>query len=167
MTELTADDEANRGLRRAFGAFATGVAVVAVRRADGAMGGLTVNSFGSVSLVPPLVLWSLDEACARYAAFAEADLWGVTVLGADEADLAIRFTRADNGAIAPEEAAFLAGAPVLKAGVAHFACRSFDRRRAGDHLMLIGEVLEFRAAPGAALTFYRGRYGAAPDPWDE
>jgi flavin reductase (DIM6/NTAB) family NADH-FMN oxidoreductase RutF len=167
MTDLLADEDARRGLRRAFGAFATGVAVVAAARPDGALGGITVNSFGSISLAPPLVLWSLDEACARYGAFAAAEIWGVTVLGANEAGLAMRFTRADNGLIAPEEAELLSGAPVLKAGVAHFACRSFDRRRAGDHLMIIGEVIDFRAEPGDALTFYRGRYGAAPDPWAE
>jgi flavin reductase (DIM6/NTAB) family NADH-FMN oxidoreductase RutF len=161
-----AQDEAPpRAYRRALGAFATGVAVVSLRRADGGAAGITVNSFVSVSLEPPLVLWCLDLACMRYRAFAEAERWGVSVLGAADGALAERFTRAANQAIRPEESEDFAGVPVLKTGLAHFACRSQDRRPGGDHLIIVGAVEDFRVRGGDALTFYRGRYGGLPDPW--
>lgn len=158
------ESEPERAFRRAMGAFATGVTVVSAARRDGAPAGITVNSLTSVSLQPRLLLWCLGDKSERYDLFAAAELWGVTVLGAEEEALALRFARAQAEEFAAGEAEELAGAPVLKAGVAHFACRTRERRTAGDHLMIVGEVLEFRAAPGGALTFFRGRYGRADDP---
>jgi flavin reductase (DIM6/NTAB) family NADH-FMN oxidoreductase RutF len=146
-----------------MGAFATGVTVVAAAREDGRMAGITVNSLTSVSLEPPLLLWCLGDQSERYDLFAEAPLWGVTVLGGDDAALARRFARAETEAIAPAEVELLAGAPVLRTGVAHLACRTHDRRAAGDHLIILGEVLDMRVKPGAALTFFRGRYGRIED----
>jgi flavin reductase (DIM6/NTAB) family NADH-FMN oxidoreductase RutF len=156
--------EPETDLRRAFAAFATGVTVVTAARPDGPLSGLTVNSFSSVSLSPRLLLWCLGEECDRYAHFAAVEHWGVTILGAADRALALRFSRAATDSIAAEDADFSLGAPVLKPGLAHFACRTFDRRAAGDHLIVIGEVMDFRVAPGDGLTFFRGRYGAIPDP---
>jgi flavin reductase (DIM6/NTAB) family NADH-FMN oxidoreductase RutF len=156
--------EPGLAFRRAMSAFATGVTVVSAARPGGRMSGMTVNSLTSVSLQPRLILWCLGDESERYPIFAEADIWGVTVLGGDEEALALRFARAETETIFPEEAELFAGAPVLKTGVAHVACRTFERRRAGDHLIIIGEVLDVRAKPGAALTFYRGAYGRADDP---
>lgn len=150
--------------RHAMSAFATGVTVVSAARPDGRMSGMTVNSLTSVSLRPRLLLWCLGDQSERYDVFAGADAWGVTVLGADEESLALRFSRAETETIAPDEAAAFAGASVLHAGVAHFACHTHDRRVAGDHLIIIGEVTDFRVKPGAALTFFRGLYGRATDP---
>ncbi len=158
------ESEPEQAFRRAMGAFATGVTVVSASRNGGELAGITVNSLTSVSLNPRLLLWCLGDQSARYDLFAEATHWGVTILGADEQALAHRFTRAETEAIAPEEAEPFAGAPVLKAGVAQLACRTTERRVAGDHLVIIGEVLDFRTKPGAALTFYRGRYGRIDDP---
>jgi flavin reductase (DIM6/NTAB) family NADH-FMN oxidoreductase RutF len=161
------ESEPEQAFRRAMGAFATGVTVVSAARADGRMAGITVNSLTSVSLEPRLLLWCLGDQSARYDLFAEAETWGVTVLGAEEEALAVRFTRAETESIAPAEAETFAGAPVLRAGMAHLACRTHDRRVAGDHLIIIGEVIDFRAQPGAALTFFRGVYGRIDDPWDK
>ncbi len=157
--------EADLAYRRALGAFATGVTVISTERPDGLMSGLTVNSFASVSLNPRLVLWCLGNECERYDSFASAELWGMTFLGADQEALAMRFARAATETIAPEEAEHMHGAPVLKAGVGHLACRTYDRRIAGDHLVIMGEVLDFQARPGDALAFFRGRYATATDPW--
>lgn len=159
--------EPEQAFRRAMGAFATGVTVVSASRADGALSGITVNSMTSVSLKPRLLLWCLGDASARYDIFAAADVWGVTMLGADEEALAVRFTRAETESIAAAEAEMFCGAPVLKAGMAHLSCRTHERRVAGDHLIIIGEVIDFRARSGAALTFYRGRYGCIEDPWSK
>lgn len=145
-----------------MGAFATGATVVSAARADGCISGITVNSLTSVSLRPRLILWCLGDQSERYEHFAEADAWGVTVLGADEAALARRFARAEQESIAPEEAETFAGAPVLKgAGVAHLSCLTHDRTIAGDHLIIIGEVRAYRVADGDGLLFFRGQYGRA------
>lgn len=161
---ILVESEAAHAFRRAMGAFATGVTVVSAGRADGRMAGITVNSLTSVSLEPPLLLWCLGDQSERYDFFSEADIWGVTVLGAGDVGLARRFARAESEAIAPSEVTDLAGAPVLRAGVAHLACRTHDRRAAGDHLIIVGRVLETRVISGAALTFFRGQYGGIEDP---
>ena len=150
-------------LRRAFGAFATGVTVVTAARADASLCGITVNSLSSVSLAPPLLLWCLGDRSERYDVFAAAETWGVTVLGAAEEALARRFALAETEAMRADEAELYAGAPVLKAGLAHFACRTVEQRKAGDHLIIIGEVAAYRAASGDGLLFFRGRYGAASE----
>lgn len=156
--------EPGQAFRRAMSAFATGVTIVSAAKSDGSLSGMTVNSLTSVSLQPRLVLWCLGDDSERYPVFAEADLWGVTVLGAEDQALALRFARAETETIFAGEAEPFADVPVLRAGVAHIACRTHERRKAGDHLIIIGEVLDVRAKPGAALTFYRGLYGRAEDP---
>jgi flavin reductase (DIM6/NTAB) family NADH-FMN oxidoreductase RutF len=149
--------------RRAMGAFATGVTVVTVPEAGG-VSGMTVNSLTSVSLAPRLLLWCLGDKSERYDAFAAAGLWGVTILAADAEAVARRYARAATQDVPPGDAETLAGAPVLREGLAKVACRTHHRERAGDHLIIIGEVLDVRAQPGAALTFFRGGYGGIADP---
>ncbi len=155
--------EPEQAFRRAMSAFATGVTVVTAHGRD-RLSGITVNSLTSVSLKPRLLLWCLGDESARYDVFAAADVWGVTVLGADEEALAVRFARAETEEVAGGEADVFAGAPVLKAGIGWLSCRTYERRKAGDHLIVTGEVHDFRAKPGAALTFYRGLYGRLSDP---
>jgi flavin reductase (DIM6/NTAB) family NADH-FMN oxidoreductase RutF len=155
--------ESEQAFRRAMSTFATGVTVVTADGRD-RLSGITVNSLASVSLKPRLLLWCLGEESARYDVFAAADVWGVTVLGADEEALAVRFARAETESVAPGEAETFAGAPVLNAGIGWLSCRTRERAKSGDHLLVIGEVQDFRAKPGAALTFYRGLYGRLNDP---
>jgi flavin reductase (DIM6/NTAB) family NADH-FMN oxidoreductase RutF len=147
-----------------MGAFATGVTIVSASGAGGRLSGITVNSLTSVSLAPPLLLWCLGDQSERYPVFSSADVWGVTVLGADDEALAVRMSRAETESIAAEESESFGGVPILKAGIAHFACRTHERRQAGDHLIIIGEVLAMRVKPGPALSFYRGVYGRIEDP---
>lgn len=158
--------EPEQAYRRAMSAFATGVTVVTALGPE-RVSGITVNSLTSVSLKPRLLLWCLGEESARYEVFAAADVWGVTVLGADEEALAMRFARAETEGVAEHEAETFGGAPVLKAGIGWLACRTHERRKAGDHLLVIGEVLDFRVRTGAALTFYRGLYGRLDDPREQ
>ncbi len=145
--------------RRAMGAFATGVTVVTAADAAGALSGMTVNSLTSVSLKPRLLLWCLGDRSARYAQFAAAETWGVTVLGADGEALSQRFAQASLQDVQPDEAETLGGVRVLRHGVAQLACRTQDRIQLGDHLIIVGEVLDVRVRSGAALTFFRGGYG--------
>lgn len=160
-------NESELAYRRAMGTFTTGVTVVSAARPDGRMSGITVNSLTSVSLEPRLLLWCLGDRSARYETFSEAERWGVTVLGADAEALALRFARAELETLAPEEVDMFGGTPVLKGGVAHLACTTHARHIAGDHMIIIGEVIDVRHSGGDALTFFRGRYGRAVDPWSE
>lgn len=157
------DESAHQALRRTLGAYATGVTVISAARADGLWCGITVNSFASVSLDPPLVLWSLGLGSARYDVFAAAKLWGVTVLAAHEEQLARRMAKAESEILSGAEVEDFAGAPVLKTGIAHFACRTHQQHKLGDHVLIVGDVLDYRVGAGAALTFYRGKYGTAAD----
>lgn len=159
------ETDPEQAYRRAMAAFVTGVTVVTVSGPDGALTGMTVNSLTSASLKPRLLLWCLGDKCAHRSVFAEAEIWGVTVLGEhvlgkDGEAYARRFARAKSQAVAADEAEIFAGAPVLRGGLAHLSCRTHARHRAGDHLIIVGDVEDARAAPGSALAFFRGHYGA-------
>lgn len=155
-----------QAFRRAMGAFTTGVTVVTAADGAGVWSGMTVNSFTSVSLNPRLVLWCLGDRSARYAPFAEADLWGVTVLGADAEAVARRFAQAASQDLHADDAEAFAGVNVVRGGLAQVACRTHRRTQAGDHLIIVGEVVDVRVRDGSALTFFRGGYGETAGPAD-
>lgn len=153
-------EDEGRAFRAALGAYATGVAVITAP-SPGGVAAITVNSFASVSLAPPLVLWSLGDQSDAYPIFSKAELWGVTVIAAEQEAIARRFSQIGRTCAEPDMCAELGGAPVLKGGLAHFGCRTFQRRTLGDHLLIVGQVLAFDANGGPALTFHRGRFGVA------
>ena len=146
--------------RRALGAFATGVALVTTDGAEGPCG-IVVNSFTSVSLKPRLVLWCLGDQSDRYGVFSIAERWAVNFLSAGQETVSSEFARP--GAGHPEVARFAMrdGVPVHEGALASLVCRTHDRVRLGDHLVIVGEVEAFDSAPGDALTYFRGRYGVA------
>jgi flavin reductase (DIM6/NTAB) family NADH-FMN oxidoreductase RutF len=162
----------SKAFRDALGAFPTGVAVVTATPAAGDPSraaashiGITVNSFTSVSLDPPLVLWCIDRRSRRYPAFAAGTGFTISVLGAGHRDVSARLARPgehnlDGIALAPTEL----GPPALADALAVFECALEDARDAGDHAVLIGRVLRFARhdGAGAALVYYLGRYGALP-----
>ncbi|MDE2080800.1 MAG: flavin reductase family protein [Burkholderiales bacterium] len=146
-------------LRRALGRFATGVAIISCLDADGARVGLTANSFQSLSLVPPLVLWSLRRASPSLAAFVQARHFAVNVLGEAQVDLSRRFAsrhpdKFAEGQWAPGQT----GAPVLAGCAAVFECEAWSHQTAGDHELFIGHVLQLDEAPIAPLVFQGGHY---------
>jgi flavin reductase (DIM6/NTAB) family NADH-FMN oxidoreductase RutF len=143
--------------RQALGTFATGVCVVTADTPTGPVG-ITVNSFTSVSLVPRLVLWCLDQGSERALLFAAAERYVIQVLQAGQRDAAARFAKG-NRALAESEVRRVAGAPRLANSLAWFACEAERQVHAGDHLIILGRVLAFDAAPGEGLTFHRGRFG--------
>ena len=152
--------------RRALSQFATGIAVVITRGPDGQAHGLTVNSFSSVSLEPPLVLWSLANTARSMPAFMAASHYIVNVLGEQQADLALRFSRQASNRF--ESLAFdlsRTGLPILAGAVAWFECRSRSRYQEGDHVIFVGQVERCHANPQAhALGFHAGRFVAIPSP---
>lgn len=146
--------------RAALGMFATGVTIVTARRDDGQVIGLTANSFNSVSLTPPLVLWSLARAAASLSVFSAGSHYAINVLAADQKPLAERFAArgADRWTGVPfEEGA--GGAPLLHGSAATFECFNRSRYEEGDHVIFVGEVERCAHRPGAApLLFHGGRY---------
>ena len=146
-------------LRRALGAFVTGVTVVTTRTAAGDPVGITVNSFNTVSLSPPLVLWSLSLRAACFDAFVQSSHFAVNVLGAHQIALSERFatTGGDKFAgVAWRKA--LVDMPLLDGTPASFICRNVQRFPGGDHLIFVGEVIAFEQGAGAPLVYANGRY---------
>ena len=135
-------EEATRAFRNSLGRFATGVTVVTTRLADGGYAGITVNSFSSVSLEPPLVLWSLGKDSGSYQAFSAADHYCINVLARSQDSVARQFAKTDDTKF--DAAAFtegLGGAPVLKDALAAFECQRDAHYPGGDHLILVGRVV--------------------------
>lgn len=148
-------------LRAALGRFATGVAVITARDLDGPIG-LTVNSFSSVSLDPPLVLFSVARTAGSLKRLEGVETYVVNILRHDQHEISSRFARTgvDKWAGASHEQG-QSGAPVLAETLARFECRPYGRHDAGDHVIFIGEVMHFDAAEeGDPLLYYRGGYRA-------
>lgn len=155
----------SRAFRDALGQFATGVAVVTVKTPAGEVVGLTVNSFASVSLDPPLVLWSLDRHSDRFDAFMGADHFAVNVLSDECMTLSQRLSRKGERHLLDEP--FTVGAhdqALLERALAHFECKVEARHEGGDHVIFLGRVLTFNhQTKGRPLLYYRGRYRAVAD----
>lgn len=147
-----------RALRDAFGRFATGVTVVTTQTAEGPLG-ITANSFSSVSLDPPLVLWSPGKASRRFQPFADADTFAIHVLAEEQAPLCNDFAR-DGWDFAPHDwQPAPDGTPLLNGCLARFHCATQAIHDAGDHVIIVGVVLDATERAGAPLIFSAGQYG--------
>jgi flavin reductase (DIM6/NTAB) family NADH-FMN oxidoreductase RutF len=150
-------DFTSRDFRAALGRFATGVTIVTARAPDGHLVGLTANSFNSVSLEPPLVLWSLSKAAASLEAFSAGSHYAIHVLAASQRDLAERFARKDADRFAQLDVSFNAsGVPLLPGCVASFECFNRSRYEEGDHIIFVGEVERCTSTTGVAPLLYHG-----------
>jgi flavin reductase (DIM6/NTAB) family NADH-FMN oxidoreductase RutF/DNA-binding MarR family transcriptional regulator len=155
------DDQ--RGFRRALGQFATGVAVMTARIGD-RLAGVTANSFSSVSLDPPLVLWSLELRAQSLAVFREASHFAVNVLAADQVALSTRFARSSQDKFQTAEwKPGSSGVPLLSGVAAQFECVREAEHDGGDHVILVGRVEHFARFDREVLLFAHGRYGLAVD----
>ncbi len=155
----------SRILRTAFGTFATGVTVITTVDAQGRDTGLTANSFSSVSLEPPLLLWSLSRQSTSFAAFMAAGHYAVHVLAAGQEALSARFAR--KGADKFEGVQVTrgeGGVPLLEECAATFVCRSYARHDAGDHVIFLGEIVHFEHADHPPLIYHGGRYAGLHRP---
>jgi len=143
--------------RTALGMFATGVTIVTARASDGRLVGLTANSFNSVSLAPPLVLWSLAQAASTMDAFRDGSHYAINILGADQQALALRFaTRGVDRFADVEFAEGRCGAPLIAGSVASFECFNRSRYVEGDHVIFVGEVEHCTHRAGASPLLYHG-----------
>ncbi|MCA1299776.1 flavin reductase family protein [Stappia indica] len=149
----------HRSLRNALGRFVTGVTIVTTVDASGRPVGLTANSFNSVSLDPPMVLWSLARTSRNMATFEGAGHYAINILASDQTGLSNRFAR-------PEQDRFervdwqmgACGVPVLAGVTAVFECRNSTRVDGGDHVVFLGQVEAFDHADREPLIYHGGRY---------
>ena len=146
--------------RTALGMFATGVTIVTARTAEGELIGLTANSFNSVSLNPPLVLWSLARAAASLPAFSTGSHYAINVLGADQKNLAKRFAAKNVNRFSDVKfVEGVGGAPLLAGAAATFECFNRSRYEEGDHVIFVGEVERCTHRAGASpLLFHGGKF---------
>lgn len=149
----------SRAFRDALGMFPTGVTVLTARLPDGMCTGLTVSSFNSVSIDPPLIVWSLSLASPNLAAFRDCAYYAVNVLAEDQVELSRRFALPKIDKFA-DQAYTLAdhGSPLLPGCSAWFECRNELRHDGGDHLLFIGRVESFERSERLPLVFYGGMY---------
>jgi flavin reductase (DIM6/NTAB) family NADH-FMN oxidoreductase RutF len=148
--------------RKALGSFPTGVCLVTTMTQDGKREGMTINSFASVSLAPPLILWSLRDDARSAGAFLASRSFVLSVLAADQAELALHFARPTVDKFQSCEDAFEPGigaCPRLRHSVATFECTVYSRHQEGDHTILLGRVQEFSASGHAPLMFHAGKMG--------
>ena len=149
-----------RDFRNALGTYATGVTIITSAGNDGRPYGITCNSFASVSLNPPLVLWSLVLYSSSLTAFQDASHFAVNVLGASQQSLANRFAKSsDEKFVGVEWTRGLGGAPLLAESVANFQCRSVNRYYGGDHVIFLGAVEAYSYDRNEPLLFAQGGYG--------
>jgi 3-hydroxy-9,10-secoandrosta-1,3,5(10)-triene-9,17-dione monooxygenase reductase component len=145
--------------RQALGSFTTGVTIITAVDGAGADVGMTANSFNSVSLTPPMVLWSLGRSSTNIAAFLQAKHFAVHVLAVEQHDLAHRFSQRGIDRFAgltlgrgPD------GIPLLDGAAARFECRTAYQHEGGDHVIFVGEVLGFDCWEREPLVFKRGSF---------
>ena len=145
--------------RRALGCFPTGIAVVTTIDDEGRPAGITVSSFNSVSLDPPLVLWSIGRASISFDVFARARFFAVNVLSRAELDLVARFAASGGdkfqGLLCRQG---VGGVPILPDFAACFECETEHRYDGGDHMIIVGRVLVFDDHDKEPLIFHRGQY---------
>ena len=150
----------SRQFRDPLAQFATGVTVICAAQGDGRFVGFTANSFNSVSLTPPLVLWSLGSRSASLPAFERADRYAVNVLSSAQTHLARRFSRPHADRFESVEYRLgWADAPLIAGCVAWFECRHHARQSTGDHVVFVGEVVTCERAAGKGLVFHHGKFG--------
>ena len=149
-------------LRKVLGTFATGVTVITTRAPDGTAVGLTANSFNSVSLDPPMVLWSLAKTARSRSAFEAAQHWAVHILAADQEELANRFATRGTDKFAGLIIDHGTGeVPLLHGCAARLQCRTSFLYEGGDHIIFVGEVLAVDHTDNTPLVFHAGAYAVA------
>lgn len=147
----------NSEFRLALGMFATGVTIVTAKTSEGHLIGLTASSFNSVSVTPPLVLWSLAKSAGSMNAFSKGSHYAINILSADQQALALQFASKDVDRFQGVRFALgIAGAPLIEGAVAQFECFNRSQYEEGDHVIFVGEVERCRHRPGASPLLYHG-----------
>jgi flavin reductase (DIM6/NTAB) family NADH-FMN oxidoreductase RutF len=145
--------------RRACSLFATGVAVLSTRAQDGLPHGITINSFSSLSLNPPLVMVAVDRACTVLNVFESSGSYAVNILRETQIDLSIRFAQLPEGRFTGVPwTAGVTGSPWIEGVLGVLDCKTIEVLDAGDHRVLIGEVVAAEIGDGRPLVFFGSEY---------
>jgi flavin reductase (DIM6/NTAB) family NADH-FMN oxidoreductase RutF len=149
----------SRDLRHAFGMFPTGVTIVTTCTGEGRPIGLTCNSFSSVSLKPPLILWSLSLYSPNLPVFLQSAYFAINILACHQFELSKRFsTRMSDRFAGIDWIAGEGGVPLIPEAAAHIECRNETRHYSGDHVIIIGQVTKYVYRDVEPLVFARGLY---------
>ncbi|TIQ22056.1 MAG: flavin reductase family protein [Mesorhizobium sp.] len=162
MKSFVPGPDRKREFRDALGRFATGITVVTTMTPDGPVG-ITANSFASVSLDPPIVLWSIGRHSRRFAAFAGCEHFAVHVLGAEQIELSQRFARVGQAFDGLPHDLNDAGVPLLGGCLSRFECVRISGHEGGDHLIVVARVSAATLRDGEPLLFFGGGYGRFED----
>ena len=157
-TTFNPDAADGRAFRDALGCFATGVTVITIQSDHGPMG-FTANSFSSLSMDPPLVLWSPAKTSSRFAHYAAAKHYSIHVLAHDQGDIIQRFIRGGLGFEGMSYHHNAEGVPLIPGTLARFDCEQHATHEGGDHLIVVGRVIRCAIKEGAPLIFAQGQYG--------
>lgn len=157
-TSFIPDATQTRAFRDTLGCFATGVTIVTIESDHGPMG-FTANSFSSLSMDPPLVLWSPAKSSSRFAQYAAARHYAIHILAHDQTDLIARFIRGGPGFEGISYHRNAEGVPLIADTLARFECEQHATHEGGDHLIVVGRVLRCAKREGAPLIFTKGQYG--------
>lgn len=157
------DSKQHRSLRDAFGQFATGVTVVTTRDEHGNPIGLTANSFASVSLEPPLVSWCVDKNSTRFKEFQQAEFFTISVLTAAQQEVSNLFAMRSWDETVFDDTEWFSGlnkVPQIPDVSARFHCKTEHLYEGGDHLIIVGAVLEYESQAQVPLLFFQGEYNS-------
>lgn len=158
MCKVLKPSEESRALRRTFGQYPTGVAVVIAKTDEGHLVGMTINSFSSASIVPPLVTWCVDRKAASYCAFANCREFSITLLADNQTELAQRFATRGADKFKGVRLNNDHDTPALAGGCATMHCFSYRSLRMGDHLVLVGLVIHHQQNEAQPLVFAQGQF---------
>jgi flavin reductase (DIM6/NTAB) family NADH-FMN oxidoreductase RutF len=147
--------------RRALSAFATGVVLVTARDEAGRPVGLIANSFTSVSLEPPRILWCLGDHSDRGRWFRRAERFAVNILAAEAEPLARRYTARGRHHLEPDDVEGDEAFPRVRGALTYLLCRASERLPLADHLVIVGDVERFESREGPGLTYFRSAWGRA------
>lgn len=166
MTDAPARDFDSRAFRDALGCFATGVTLVTTVDRQGRSIAVTVNSFSSVSLEPPLVLFSLARSASNFEDFVSAENFAINVLSREQQHLSANYARSGESLLQPDTHVLgRHGGPLIGGALAHFECHRHATYDGGDHIIFLGEVKSIALRDGGKpLLYFRGRYGDVADP---
>ncbi|TDI58345.1 MAG: flavin reductase [Alphaproteobacteria bacterium] len=148
-----------RDFRNALGGFPTGVTIITAQGGNGALAGMTASSFNTVSMDPPLILWSITRGATYFPVFDEASHFSVNVLAEDQQELSNGFAK--EGKKPFDGISFgtgLGGAPLFDGCVAQFQCETWAKYDGGDHVIIVGKVIEFESSDKTPLVFAGGGY---------
>ncbi len=158
-TSFDPADTDGRPFRDALGKFGTGVTVITCATGDGPLG-ITANSFSSVSLDPPLVLWSPAKRSSRYPFYMAADHFAIHVMGAEQSDLCQGFARSGDAFDGLNWDTSETGVPLIHGCLSRFECTTTATHDGGDHSIIVARVTRVTTRPGTPLLFFNGNYGS-------